>query len=159
MKKFKWRLQCVLDTKNVEERNKKGEISALNRAISEKQDEILQCKLKLKKSIDDLKKLEAKKRIPKQQVLINYADSSNKYIKYLENELQELQEKKKRKIEELAELKQYKETLEKLKEKAKQEYQNEIAMAEQKEIDEYVARTYARDVILNSKDSSDFDYF
>lgn len=157
MKKFTWRLQCVLDTKAAEEKNKQIELHRTNKAVADKHCEITANELKLKKSISEVQKLEGADRLEKQQILISYANSANKHIRKLEEELKHLMEEQKRKVDELVNIRKYREGLEKLKEKARHEYIYEAARKEQKEIDDYVSISYARDNMEN--DAESFDYF
>jgi flagellar FliJ protein len=143
MSKFKWRLQRVLEIKNKQQQLKRAELLKLTQRLVSMQSRLLMEKTKLKKMADDINNKDAKSRIPAQRLFINYSQTTNQYIKQIENEIKELYQQKQKKIAEIREIQRAQKTLEKLREKAKEEFVNEHLKQEQKLLDENFISTRA----------------
>lgn len=139
MKKFKWRLQRILEIKRKEEELKKNELLKVTEKIVSKQSRLLVEKAKLKRMAEEISEKQPKTRIRQQQLFIRYAQSSNEFIKKIKQEIARLEESKKQKIKEYRQIQKSKEGMEKLREKAKEKYLREQGKRLQKEMDENFA--------------------
>jgi flagellar FliJ protein len=139
MKKFKWRLQRILEVKRKEEELKKNELLKVTEKIVSKRSRLLVEKNKLKEMADEVGQQPANTRIRQQQLFIKYARCSNEFIEKIKQEIEKLEQLKRRKIKEYREIQKSKESMEKLRQKAKEKYLQDQTKREQKEIDENFA--------------------
>ena len=139
MRKFKWRLQRILELKRKEKNLKKNELLKVTEKLVSKQSELLVEKLKLKRMADEIGKKDASTRIEEQQLFMKYVHSSNELISGIKGEIEKLEQIKKEKISKFQEIQKSKESLEKLREKARERFLKEQAKQQQKQIDENFA--------------------
>jgi flagellar export protein FliJ len=147
MKRFAWRLQRVLDVKEVEEQVKRRELLELTEAFVQTLEELLQQRKILDNVILEITHKDSLSRLREQELFLRYAAKNNNVITELEQKLKNLESQKNEKISEIAAVRKAKEGLEKLRAKAKEEFINEQERLDAKELDEVATVSFARNAI------------
>ncbi len=145
MKRFVWRLQRVLDIKIKEEQAKKAELIALTEKLTQARSELLVQKRVLAGLLDDLSKRDARERLGRQELFMQYSARHDELIKQLEAKVRTIEVERKERIAEVVKLSRFREGLEKLREKAKTEFMKRQEKLEQKEFDERSTVRFARE--------------
>lgn len=151
MKRFKWRLQRVLDIKQKEEQVRRAELVNITEQLSQARGELFMQKRILEDLIDSVSEANPQQRLDQQPFLMTWSATNDTKIKKLENDIQIFTGRQKDKIAEIMKLKQFNEGLEKLRTEAELEFFNEQEKREQKEMDEAVTSRFARQ-IMTQKD-------
>ena len=149
MKKFKWRLQKVLEIKKKEELYRTNELFQLTRRLAQTQGELLMLNNKIKTLLRQISQAEPGRRLIEQQLFLKYSKADDEKIKELKKNLSELEKQQKEKIAEVLQIRRSKQALEKLREKARLQYIAEQDKLEQKELDDRASVAFARN---NSSD-------
>ena len=147
MKRFKWRLQRVLDIKQKEEQVKRAELFELTEQLSLARGELFMQKGILENLINTVAEKPPHERLYQQELLMAYSAANDKRIKSLEEKVQELAVRQKEKIVEILAVKKFYKGLEKLRDEAKATFIKEQEKLEQKESDERVTAGFVRRVI------------
>ena len=151
MKRFVWRLQCVLDIKTKQEQVKRAELLELTEELTQVQGELLTQKRILESIILDISRKNLKKRLDEQEFFLKYSQTSDKQIKSLKKKVSELESQQRKKIAEVLRIRRFKEGLERLRAEAKRQFIKEQEKLEQKELDEVATISFAREKISHGE--------
>ncbi len=146
MKRFRWRLQRVLDVKVKEERVKRAALLAVTERLAQRREELLIQRITLKKIMSELGKCKPAERISEQEFILKHSQADDKRVRELEEKVRHLEKERKEKVNSLLEVKRLKEGLEKLREQAKRRFMHEQEKFEQKQIDEGATMRFARNL-------------
>jgi len=144
MKKFKWRLQRVLDIKQKEEQLKKIELTEITSRLSITKGQLMMQKRILKNMIDDLGTQNPKDRLAGQALFMKRSEVNDKVIKELSQKANELGAKQKEKVAEVLKVRQFKEGLEKLRAKNLEAFIKRQKKIEQKAVDDMTTYKFAQ---------------
>ncbi|MCK4887411.1 MAG: hypothetical protein KAS96_08490 [Planctomycetes bacterium] len=150
MKKFAWRLQRLLDIKNIEEKCKTMELAKVTKILEETEMMIIKHKRMLEQIISEISQKNTDDRLRIQEFFMKYSSGSDEIIKKLIQKMAELQDKRKKKLEELIEVKRYREGLEKLREQAKTKFTQEQEKQYQKQLDDDAGMRIARKILVKN---------
>ena len=150
MKKFTWRLQRLLDVKNIDEKCKTMELAKVTKNLEETEMMIIKHKRMLEQIISEISQKNINDRLRVQEFFMKYSSESDEIIKKLIQKMAELQDKRKKKLDELIEAKRYKEGLEKIRENAKAEFTQEQERQYQKQLDENAVMRMARKILVKN---------
>jgi len=150
MKKFTWRLQRLLDVKNIEEKCKTMELAKVTKILEETEMMIIKHKRMLEQIISEISQKNTDDRLRIQEFFMKYSSGSDEIIKKLIQKMAELQDKRKKKLEELIEVKRYREGLEKLREQAKTKFTQEQEKQYQKQLDDDAGMRIARKILVKN---------
>lgn len=150
MKRFKWRLQSVLEVKKKQEQLKRVELFELTEKLDQLRGELVRQKKILSDSIDNLAKESPKSRLEKQGFFMTHAKANDEVIRGIGTSINEMEIQREEKIAEVMELKKITEGLSKLRAKAEREFVVEQEKLEQKESDEMTTCRFAQKRINQS---------
>jgi len=152
MKRFKWRLERVLDIRKKEEEVKRAELLGITERLAQRRTQLLIKNRALKIQLDKLKKQDSSERIGNQELFLKFSANDNKIINRLKKEINELKKLQQEKIAEILKIKQYREGLEKLREEAKTEFINNQEKIDQKNADEMSGISFARKIMSGNSE-------
>ncbi len=144
MKKFAWRLQRLLDIKLKQEDALRGELAALTEKQVSVRGLILEIKTQVRERLEQLGQVEASQRIHEQAFFMRFADTIRQQLDSLDQKLRELETKRQEKIQEILQARKQRMTLEGLRQKAYEEYEEEVKKFEQNQLDDRNCVRYAR---------------
>ncbi len=144
MKKFKWRLERVLDIKKVEEQKKRTELIRIMEELTNTRSQLIMKKSVLNNLLSRINDTDFEERLRQQELFLKQSRVLDEQIQYLELRILDLDHKRKEKMQEVLKAKQFKEGLEKLREQAKTDYIKEQEKLEQKEMDEASSIRFVR---------------
>ena len=144
MKRFKWRLQRVLDITEQRERALRAEIAALAGLIRAVRDEIRARHALVRRLLDDLGRRSLAERMAEQAVIMACAAAEKRILAALEARRAELQAQRDAKTQQYLATRAARRTLERLREEARRRFQAEMSRLEQKELDEAAHIAFAR---------------
>lgn len=144
MKRFRWRLQKLLDVTAQREQAARVELAALTQEILQRRREIEQRMQAIQAMLERIAHESIENRILRQECFMEYSSVAKKHIAMQENEIQEFEQKRNDKIEEVMRIRASRETLEKMREEAHREHMREQSVAEQKLLDENAQIAFAR---------------
>ena len=144
MKRFKWKLQRLLDVKAKQEEIKKAQLFALIQKIAEVRQNLLMRQTKLRHMLAELAKEQVQERLRQQQIFLKAATAADEKVKELKKQLEELGTQRKALSAEVLELRQFRKSLEKLRDTAKEQYEAEARQFEQSHLDETANVAFAR---------------
>lgn len=151
MKRFKWRLQRVLDIKQKEEQIKRAELFDLTEQLSQVRGELFMQKRILEDLLQSLAEKPLRDRWGQQEFLMTYSAANDAIIKALEDKTQALTVKQKEKVSEIMTIKKFNKGLERLRSEAKMEFIKEQEKLEQKESDERVTSDFTRKIMKQNE--------
>ncbi len=146
MRRFKWRLERVLEIKKKQEQKERAELLALTERLAEKRAELLMRQKMLNDVIEHLARSDPKQRLSGQEFFLRHAATSNEQIERLKDQARELELQQKKKIAEVHKIRRLKEGLEKLRAEAKRRFIDEQEKLYQKQLDESAAVSFVRKV-------------
>ena len=144
MRRFKWRLQRVLDLKVKQENLKRTELLQITDKLFLTRTKLLNQERILALLLAEIAASDAKSRIREQEFVLKCSATNKELIGKLKEKVRELELEQRKKIEEILEIRKAKEVLEKLRAKAESEYKIEQERLEQKEIDECATVSFVR---------------
>ena len=150
MKRFKWRLQRVLDIKARQEQTKREELLKITEKLAQTRGQLLIQQRILQNIALDIARKKPKKRLGEQEFFLKYSAASDEQIKNLKDGVSELETQQRKKIAEVIKARQFKEGLERLRDKAKKRFMTEQEKLEQKKMDEGATVSFARKRIVHS---------
>lgn len=151
MRRFKWRLQRVLDVKKKEEQVKRAELVQITEQLSQARGELFMQKRRLEELLDELCETGPADRLDRQRQFMVYSTANDKVIKKLENQIKELADRQKAKVAEILKIKQFNEGLEKVRVEAQAAFIAEQEKLEQKQMDEMTTSRIARKMITSEE--------
>ncbi len=144
MRRFRWRLQRVLDVKTKEEQLKRIELFRLTEELTAKRGELLLRQRVLQNLLADIRRDQSPERLNAQEFFLRRVAVDDELIRKLKKELAAMEVRHKEKIAEVLAVRRFKEGLEKLRAQAEEEYIHEEERIEQKESDERTVIAFAR---------------
>jgi len=144
MKRFVWRLQRVLDIREIEEQKKTAELLELTDKLAVTRGQLLIEKKKIENIISSIKNENSRKRLGRQEFFLTYSCISNKRINKLKEIISYLELQQKEKIAEVLKVKRSKEGLIRLRTEAKFQFIKEQEKYEQKELDDGSTVSFVR---------------
>ncbi len=147
MKKFKWRLERLLDIKKRQEDALRNELVLVTEEAVSVRRMIAELKARIRLKLREMMSMKPAVRLAEQQFFMKYSHTLDEQINEFRKKLQELEELRKRKLGELFEIRKFRKGLEKLREKAREEYMQEVKRFEQHELDERNSIRSARAVM------------
>jgi flagellar FliJ protein len=150
VKRFRWKLQRLLDVKVKQENLKKAQLFALTQKIAEARQNLLMRQRKLRDMLAELAKKQGQERLRQQQIFLKAVTVADEQIKELKKQLQKLETQKKSLTSEMLELRKFRKSLERLREIAKEEYETEVKKFEQNQLDETSSTAFARTMLDNA---------
>lgn len=151
MKRFKWRLQSVLDVKEKQERLKRAELFELTRKLDQMNDELSCQKRILSDLLSDLSKEVPKSRLEKQVFFMTHVKANDEVIRKMQSSIKELQLQREQKMIEVMEFKKLTQGLNQLRDKAERQFVAEQEKLEQKISDEMTTCRFALERINQVK--------
>jgi flagellar biosynthesis chaperone FliJ len=151
MRRFKWRLQRVLDIKQKEEQVKRAELLGITERLGQIRGELFMQKRIIEDLIDGLSEEDPRNRVGRQAFFLNYSATNDAKIKNLERGIETLETQQKEKMAEILTIKRLNEGLEKLRSQAKTEFVMVQEKLEQNEMDETSTSRFARKMIEKNK--------
>jgi len=149
MKKFKWRLQKVLEIKKKQEQAKRAELFKNTEKLAETRSELIMQKKIMENISENIKKQNPEKRLSQQELFLKNAETNNRKIKRLTQKEKKLQQIQAKKTQEVMKLRSLKEALEKLKEKAKEKFKMQQEKLEQKASDHQAGIKFVRNKMVS----------
>jgi len=151
MKRFKWRLQRVLEVKKKEEQVKRAELVQITEQLSQVRGELFMQKRRLETLLEELGETDTADRLDRQRQFMSYSAANDKVIKTLEHRISELADRQKDKIAEIMKIKQFNDGLEKVRTEAQAAFIGEQEKLEQKQMDEITTSRIARKMITSDE--------
>jgi flagellar biosynthesis chaperone FliJ len=147
MKRFRWRLQTVLDVAATRERSVRMELFRLSSEAIVLRREIIARQQELREMFVDLGEQNLSQRLNRLQVMLACSETVRRYIRRLEASLKEIQRRRDEKLAQAVALRARRKTLEQLREEAQRKHQKEWEAVEQKQLDETANLRSARRVL------------
>ncbi len=144
MRRFKGRLQRVLDIRQKEEQVKRAELLGITERLSQTRGELFMQKRIVRSLIDGLSEEHPQYRLNRQALFMTYSTNNDDRIKKLDADINKLEIDQKEKLDEIVAIKRLNEGLEKLRSQAEMEFKKEQEKHEQKEMDEAATSRFAR---------------
>jgi len=148
VKRFRWRLQRILDVKRQREQVLRSALFMLAQQIAQTREAILLRRTRLRMLLDDLGGRGLADRIADQAIFMQFAGVEETAIARLEARRADLEAKRAETRTRFGEARGACKMLTRLREKAYHAYVREVARAEQKELDESAHLAFARKVAV-----------
>lgn len=147
MRRFKWRLQRVLDIRQKEEQVKRAQLLEITERLSQTSGVLFMQKRIIKNLIDDLSQEPPQSRLNRQALFMTWSEINNAKIRKLEAEVETLKTQQREKMDEILAIKRLNEGLEKLRSQAEVQFRYEQEKLEQKEMDEAATSRFSRKMV------------
>ena len=147
MKKFRWRLQRLLDVRQKQEEALRAELMSLTEESAALRGRILMEKAMLRSRLADLRHTAAGRRVRCQQDFMAGVAVVDAQIAALQNDLNGVEQKRSKKTEEIMAVRKFRKALERLKEQAMEDYVCMLNSEEQVNQDEAVNAASARKIL------------
>jgi len=144
VKRFKWRLQRVLDITEQRERALRLELLTLAHQIIAVQHEILSRRATVRSLLDDLGRRELLERLPRQLVVLACAAAEERLLNRLRARQAALEAARAAKTDKFLRVRGTRRTLERLREEARLKHNREMDRQEQTQLDEAFHISFAR---------------
>ena len=152
MKRFRWRLQRLLELKVQQELALRAVLFQLSRDIAAVRHEIIRREAALRAALAELGDREFQQRLPEQQVFMDCSVSEEAELDGLRGKLEALQQRRSETIDAFKKTKSSRESLERLRDESFRRYTKEALRLEQKELDENSQVTFARQLLQHRSD-------
>lgn len=136
MKKFVWRLQRLLEIKQKQEQALRGELVALTEQTVALRGRIMVLKAHLRMQLAELKTVPADRRMQAQALYLEYVPVLDAEIRSLQEQWTRMETKRREKMQQLLAAQKYRKGLERLRLQAREEYDRQCSLEEQKILDE-----------------------
>lgn len=136
MKKFRWRLQRVLDLKIRQEEVLRARIVELMERAAAVRGRIMMLQAMLRSGLMEIRSLPSAEQIDAQRRFLEYVPYRHGQIAVLREQLSRLEQERKQQMEEMSRLRKFRKGLEQLRGRAVEEYLRESGREEQKLLDE-----------------------
>ncbi len=148
MKKFRWRLQRLLDIRQKQQESLRTELAALTEQAAGLRGRILMEKAMLRSRLAALRQADAADRIAQQELFMRYVAAVDAQIAALQRDLNALEQKRKEKIEAIMAVRKFCKSLERLRVQALTVHRQQQDHAEQNEHDENANAAFARKMLV-----------
>lgn len=150
MRKFKWRLQRILDIKIKEEKVLIAQLNEIVKNIAVSQTKLMTLKIQLNNILDEIGDKFSHRTLREHELYMKATEYNDQAIKKLMSEISRMKTEQNDKTVRLVELKRFREGLEKLRRNAENEFAVERNKLEQNESDDRVAVKFCREQILSA---------
>lgn len=147
MKKFRWRLQRLLDVRQKQEDALRAELIGLTEQTAALRGRILMEKAMLRSRLADLRQSPADERLGEQQTFMQYVTVVDARIAALQSDLNVLERQRSEKIEAIMGIRKFRKALERLREQARDAHAQEQHRDEQNRQDENANAAFARRIL------------
>ena len=147
MKKFRWRLQRLLDVRQKQEDAMRAELIGLTEQTATLRGRILMEKAMLRSRLADLRHTPANDRLRQQQAFMQCVSVVDSRIASFQSELNALEQKRSEKIEAIMDIRKFRKSLERLRAQARDAHYNEQHRDEQNSQDEGTNAAFARKIL------------
>ena len=147
MKKFKWRLERVLELKKKQEEMARAELLEMTAMIAAVRNAVIVREIKLRDSLERFTKFDIGARTLNHDWMAKSTGFMNEQISLFRKKLVEYEDIKKQKLAKVMELRKSRKNLEKLKESALEKYREEFKKYEQNDLDDITSISRARELI------------
>ena len=147
MKKFRWRLQRLLDVRQKQEDALRAELMGLTEQSAALRGRILMEKAMLRSRLAELRKTAGDTRLRRQQEFMTCVSVVDAQIARLQNDLNQVEQKRKEKTEAIMEVRKFRRAMEQLKTQALNDYNRALHCEEQKNQDESSSAAFARKLL------------
>lgn len=144
MKRFRWRLQRVLDITAKREQALRLELFALARALVRVRQEIVARQAAVRTLLADLGRRTLVERLAEQTVVLACAAAEERILRGLRRRVADLEAQRAEKTRRFRQVRATRQTLERLREEARHRYLREMAAREQAQFDEVSHIAFAR---------------
>jgi len=144
VKRFKWKLQRVLDIQTQHERALRSELFTLAQAMARVREQILERRTVLRTLLEELGGRRLDDRLPEQTVFMEFAAVAERQIDRLRARLRDLESERAAKQRRFLEVRAMCKTLKRLREEARSAYMRDVAKREQMAFDESAHTAFAR---------------
>ncbi len=147
MKRFKWKLQRVLDIKTQHERALRSDLFALAQAIVRVREEILERRTVLRTLLVELADRRLADRLPELAVFMEFSAVEERRIERLGARLRDLESERTEKQRRFLEARATCKTLKRLREEARSAHMRDVGKREQMAFDESAHTAFARNAL------------
>jgi flagellar export protein FliJ len=147
MKKFRWRLQRLLDVRHKQEDAVRAELTELTEQTATMRGRILMEKAMLRSRLADLRHTQAGDRLRQQQAFMQCVAVVDSRIAALQYELNALEQKRSEKIEAIMGIRKFRKALERLRAQARDTHYHEQHRDEQNDQDEGTNAAFSRKIL------------
>ncbi len=144
MRRFRWRLQRVLDVTVQREKALRAELFGLSRRIVRLRQEIVRRRADLRSVLSDLAGRSFDERIARQEVFMRCAEAVEREIARLEADARDLQARRTERSQTFMRVRSSRQTLERMRREAFDQHTREQLKLEQKQFDESAQVSFAR---------------
>jgi len=144
MKKFRWRLERVLDITAQREKALRSELFALAQAVVRVRRAIVERRTALRILLEEMGRRPLADRLAEQALVMAYSAGEQRELRRLDARLAELEAERARKRKRFLQTRAMRETLERMREQAREDYLRQVAKREQSEFDEQAHIAFAR---------------
>lgn len=147
MKKFKWRLERLLDIRQKQEEALRAELMGLAEQAAALRGRILMEKAMLRSRLAELRKTAAADRLSRQELFMEKVSVIDARIAACQHELNDLEQKRKKKTEAIMAARKSRKALEQLRQQAYERYRQDLNAEAQKDQDENTNAAFVRKVL------------
>jgi flagellar biosynthesis chaperone FliJ len=147
MKKFVWKLQQLLTLKEKQEIALRSEIVALTEQTMVLRGRMMALQMKLRAHQQDIQSLPEEERIAAQALYLQHAPVVDAVLRQLEEQRRALEERRRKKLDDYLQVQKFRKGLERLREKARREYEYEVNLEEQKQLDDFTHTNWNRSAV------------
>jgi flagellar FliJ protein len=151
MKKFRWRLQRLLDVRQKQEDTLRAELTALTEQTAALRGRILMEKAMLRSRLAELRHVDGDARMRRQQAFMQDVAAVDKQIAVLNDELSAVEQKRQAKVDAMMTVRKFRKALERLRAQAQQTYDRQMHQEQQKDQDESTNAAFTRVLLGNLK--------
>ncbi|MEJ5259269.1 MAG: hypothetical protein WHS88_03670 [Anaerohalosphaeraceae bacterium] len=144
MKKFVWKLQQLLTLKEKQENALRADIVTLTEQTMVVKGRIRAMQMRLRAHQQEIRSLPEEQRIAAQSLYAQQAPVADTVIRQLTEQARALEQQRRRKLDDYLQVRKFRKGLERLREKARQRYQYEMLLEEQKQADDYTHLNWNR---------------
>ncbi len=144
MKKFVWKLQQMLTLKEKQENALRADIVALTEQTMVVKGRIRAMQMRLRVHQQEIQSLPEEQRIAAQALYLQQAPVADAVLRQLAEQARALEQQRRRKLDDYLQVRKFRKGLERLREKARQRYQYEMLLEEQKQADDYTHLNWNR---------------
>lgn len=144
MKKFVWKLQQLLTVKEKQETALQNELVALTEQMMVLRGRIMALQMRLRAHQREIQALPQEQRIAAQALYLQHAPVADAVLRQLEEQRRALEQRRRQKLDDYLQVRKFRKGLERLREKARQQYEYELHLEEQKQLDDFTHTNWNR---------------
>ncbi|HOQ03808.1 MAG TPA: hypothetical protein PKY88_01160 [Anaerohalosphaeraceae bacterium] len=144
MKKFVWKLQQLLTIKEKQENALRSEIVALTEQSMVLRGRMMALQMSLRAHQRQIQSLPEDQRIAAQALYWRHAPVVDSALRQLAEQRRALEQRRRQKLDDYLQVQKFRKGLERLREKARRQYEYEVNLEEQKQLDDYTHTNWNR---------------